>query len=333
MRWARLRSLWQRWWQGRHPLTDNWQLTQRNVYILPTKAGIVFAITLLIMLLASINYQLNLGYVLTFLLMGAGLMSIHLTHATLRGLTLRMRPATPVFAGEAAALDIVLINPGAARHALAIHFHDRQAGGAAAAASSGAGAGSSAFAWCDVPALGQTNARVSIVPQHRGWHALPTLVIETVFPFGLFRAWTLWRPAVQLLAYPRPEQPAPPLPQVQAAPGERPLPHAPSGNEMDGVRPWRRGDSMRQVAWKKVARTGEMVSRDTAASGSRELWLDWSASAGQVDVEQRLSRMAAWVLTAERSGMSYGLRMPGNEQSPGHGEPHRRAALEALALW
>jgi hypothetical protein len=34
---------------------------QRNIYILPTTAGLVFAVTLVLMLLASINYQLNLG--------------------------------------------------------------------------------------------------------------------------------------------------------------------------------------------------------------------------------------------------------------------------------
>ncbi len=47
------------------------------------------------MLVSSINYQLNLGYVLTFLLAGSALVSIHMTHGTLRGLTLRLRPARP----------------------------------------------------------------------------------------------------------------------------------------------------------------------------------------------------------------------------------------------
>ena len=50
---------------------DTQALTQRNVYILPTPAGWMLALTLLILLLASINYQLNLGYVLTFMLAGA----------------------------------------------------------------------------------------------------------------------------------------------------------------------------------------------------------------------------------------------------------------------
>ena len=44
-----------RWWQSRLPLTDTWQLGQRNIYILPTRAGFAFAATLAVMLLASIN--------------------------------------------------------------------------------------------------------------------------------------------------------------------------------------------------------------------------------------------------------------------------------------
>ncbi len=310
------------WFLSRLPLADTWTLTQRNVYILPTKAGLVFCATLVIMLLASINYQLNLGYVLTFLLAGSGVVSMHLTHGVLRGLTLHMRPSAPVVAGDAAVLDIVFTNPGKSRHALALHFDDR-------------GVHGRSFAWVDIPAQGQETARVSLVPASRGWHAVPTLVVETVFPFGLFRAWTLWRPATRVLAYPRPETPAPPLPTAQSVPGERPLPNAHAGSELEGVRPWRRGDSMRQVAWKKMARTGEMVSRDTAGSGSRELWLDWSATNGHLrsDAELRLSRLAAWVMAADRSGATYGMRLPGREYAAGHGDAHRRALLEALALW
>jgi len=73
------------WWQARLPRTDTLLLTQRNVYILPTRAGFMFALTLMTLLVASINYQLNLGYVLTFLLASSGVVSMHLTHNTLRG--------------------------------------------------------------------------------------------------------------------------------------------------------------------------------------------------------------------------------------------------------
>ena len=86
-----------RWLAARLPRTDSQLLTQGNIYIVPTRAGWMFALTLIVLLLASINYQLNLGYVLTFLLAGSGIVSMHITHGTLRGLTLHLRPVGPAF--------------------------------------------------------------------------------------------------------------------------------------------------------------------------------------------------------------------------------------------
>ncbi len=314
-----VRGRFRRWWQSRLPLTDTWTLGQRNIYILPTRAGFTFVLTLVVMLLAAINYQLNLGYALTFLLAGAGLVSMHLTHGNLRGLTLHLRPAAPVFAGEPALLDVVVTNPGRLRYALALRFED-------------AGTHGRSHAWCDAPAQGQASVHVSLVPARRGWQPVPALVLETVFPFGLFRAWAVWRPAARVLAWPRPEPAPPPLPLQGASPADDEAARQGAGSELDGVRPWRRGDSMRQVVWKKVAHSGELVSRETSGSAQRKLWLDWAASHGG-DVEQRLSRLAAWVLLAEREGIACGLRLSGRELAPGQGDTHRRAALEMLALW
>lgn len=317
---ARLR----RWWHERLPRSDTWLLGQRNVYIVPTRAGFTFVATLLVMMLASINYQLNLGYALTFLLAGAAVVSMHVTHGNLRGLTLHLRPPAPVHAGEAALLEVVITNPGRERHALALHLE--------APAGHGAGGAPQTPVWCDVPRQGQASLHLSLVPQRRGWQAVPTLVAQTHFPFGLFRAWTVWRPAARVLAWPRPEAPPPPLPVPDASHGDERASRRGSGGELDGVRPWRRGDTMRQVVWKKVAHSGELVSRETAGTAPRELWLQW-ADAHAADTEARLSRLAAWVLQAEREGIDSGLRLPGCEVPLGQGDAHRRAALDRLALW
>ncbi len=308
------RAWFRRWWQSRLPLTDTWTLGQRNIYILPTRAGFTFAATLFLMLLASINYQLNLGFALTFLLAGAGVVSMHMTHGNLRRLTLHLRPPPSGFAGEAVVLEVVVGNPGRERPGLALRLEAEPA----------------STAWADAPAGGQTSLHVSVLPARRGWHTAPVLVVETVFPFGLFRAWTVWRPAARLLAWPRPEQPAPPLPASPSAPGDERPTRAGSGSELDGVRPWRRGDAMRQVVWKKVARSGELVSRETTGSAQRELWLAWADSGGG-SPESRLSRLAAWVLLAEREGIDCGLKLPGSDIAPGQGDAHRRAALDLLA--
>ena len=309
------------WLENRIPPSDSWTLTQRNIYILPTKAGWGFCAMLLIMLVGSINYQLNLGYVLTFLLAGCSGVSMHMTHATLKGLTLRLRPMGSVFAGEPAPVEVVLSSPGSRRHGIGVSFFDTRRFGLIQG-------------FIDVPAHGSASARLSMVPERRGRHKVPTMTVETRFPLGLFRAWSVWRPAGEVVAWPRPETPRPALPGSQPAPGEGRHQRRGGGGEFDGVRAWRRGDSMRHVVWKKVARTGELVSRDASASISRELWLDWTAAriAG-AGLEQRLSRLTAWILEAERSGQPWGLRLPGRDISPALGDAHRLAALDLLALW
>ena len=318
---ARARARFRRWAQSRQPRTDTLLLTQRNVYILPTRAGWMFGLTLIVLLLASINYQLNLGYVLTFLLAGSGVVSLHLTHATLRGLTLHLKPVTPVFAGEPAVLDLVLTSPGAARFGIGLKV---------------SGAPEATLTWIDVPALGQAHAQVSFVPRLRGRHEAPTLGAETRFPLGLFRVWTVWRPAAQLLVYPQAEHPPAALPAARAVPGGPTQSRSADGGEVEGVRAYRRGDPMKLIAWKKAAKAlnagGELVSRDTSASAHQELWLDWQGC-GSLASEERLSRLTAWTLAAHRIGADYGLRVPGVEIAPAAGDAQRRYCLEALALW
>jgi uncharacterized protein (DUF58 family) len=63
------------------------------------------------------------------------------------------------------------------------------------------------------------------------------------------------------------------------------------------------------------------------------LWLDLRALPTALGLEAGLSRLAGWVLAAERGGVHYGLRLPGAEIAPGRGDAHRRACLEALALY
>ncbi len=316
-----VRRRFRRWWQSRLPRTDTMLLTQGNVYILPTRAGFMFGLTLLVLLLASINYQLNLGYVLTFLLAGSGVMSMHLTHATLRGLTLHLKPVTPVFAGDAAVLEVVLTSPAKPRFGIGLKV---------------AGAGDDTLGWINVPAGGQTTAHVSFVPPARGQHEVPTLSAETRFPLGLFRTWTIWRPAAQLLVYPRLERPAAPLPMARPLSGGPGPSRRSDGGEVEGVRAYRRGDPLKLVAWKKAAKAleagGDLVSRDTSTSAQQELWLDWQ-NCGALPTEARLSRLTAWALAADRAGVDFGLALPGVSIAPAAGDVQRRRCLEALALW
>jgi uncharacterized protein (DUF58 family) len=76
-----------------------------------------------------------------------------------------------------------------------------------------------------------------------------------------------------------------------------------------------------------------MLTKQFTGDAAAELWLDWQRLPGGLGLEQRLSRMAGWVLAAERAGAHYGLRLPGVEIALGHGDAHRGTCLQALALY
>ena len=318
---AHLRARINRFWISRHPPADSSTLTQRNVYILPTPAGWMLAATLLVLLLASINYQLNLGYVLTFLLAGCAVVGMHVCHGTLRGLTLQLQAPEPCFASSSARLSVQLHSQRKSR---------RYGIGLAVL-------GSGQWSWTDVD--GQSSARVQLAlhPGQRGQQTLPALTAETHFPLGTFRVWTVWRPAARLLVYPAPEAHPPPLPPGQPSASGLLASRAQDSGEYDGVRAYRAGDPRKTLVWKKMAKTGALVSRDSQQAQRHALWLDLqhcgSFGGADASLERKLSRLCAWVLLAEQRGLHYGLRLGSLELAPQAGEAHKRACLSALALY
>ncbi len=316
-----VRARLQRFWLSRLTPRDSTTLTQRNVYILPTRPGWMLAVTLLVLLVASINYQLNLGYVLTFLLAGSAVIGMHVCHATLRGLTMNLVAPDAHFVGASVPISIHLVTRRKTPHygiGLAL-------------------LGTGHWSWTDVPAQGSAKVHVAFTPTRRGAHPLPTLTAETRFPLGTFRVWTVWRPAAQALVYPAPEPHPPPLPPGEPRAGGASTAQRHDTGEFDGVRAYKRGDPLKLVVWKKVAKADELVSRDAQQVQRLELWLDLNhtglAGGTQASLEARLSRLCAWVLLAEKQGLRYGLRLGGQEIAPGGGEAHKKNCLQALALY
>ena len=323
--WAALRRRVQRWFLNRLPPTDTFTLTQRNVYILPTRAGWMLAFTLLLLLVGSINYQLNLGYLLTFLLTGCAVVGMHVCHGNLRGLTLHLAPPLPVHANQAVAMEVRLSNERKKpRHGIGMGVKTNRR------------LTETQLAWADVPAEGSELIHISWAPSQRGLHPLPALTAVTLFPLGTFRVWTIWRPQTKVLVYPAIEAAPPPLPTGSSEPGFGGTARTQTTGEFDGVRAYRRGDPQKTVVWKRAAQSlaagrNDLVSRDTLSAQRQQLWLD-HAHCGTLELESRLSRLAAWVLIAERLELDYGLRLPGREIPPGQGTSHKTRCLEAMAL-
>lgn len=312
----------------RHPRFANWLygftppehgtvvLVHRRVYILPARLGMLFGATLVILLIGSINYSLALGFALTFFLAGLGLAGMVHTARNLARIGVSAGRTEAVFVGESAQFRLYLDGRSSFDRPAILARH----------------LGSGSQFVVDIAAQGIAEVVLDTPAQKRGWLPIGRVLLETRFPLGMFRAWSYVEPDARCLVYPKPERSPLPRPSAESAVGA--LRSQAAGNEdFSGLRMYQLSDSPRHVAWKAVARTDDMLTKQFTGEAAAELWLDWRLLPAALGLEQRLSRLAGWVLAAERNGAHYGLRLPGVEIAPGRGDAHAAACLQALALY
>ncbi len=304
-RWARKR-------QGTDATSTT--LRPRRVYILPTGVGLVFALMAFAMLLGSMNYNNNLSFVLTFLLSGIGLVTMHQCQRNLVGLELTFAGTEPVFCGQSIRFRIAVSNPSkSARYGIRI-YHDK--------------------AQSDVHDLQPGESKVFILPMashRRGWAELDRFGVRTLFPFELFRAWAWLHMDLRGLVYPTPSVDAPEPPATSVAHGHRQQ-DARGEEDFAGLRRYHVGDSPRHIAWKAYARSGQLLSKRFAGADTSSQWFVYD-EIDVSDIEERLSILTCWVVNTDRTLQDYGLKLPGIEFPPAHGGEHRRRCLQALALF
>jgi uncharacterized protein (DUF58 family) len=290
------------------------RLQSNRIYILPTGVGMMFALMCFAMLLGSMNYNNNLSFVLTFLLAGLGLVSMHQCQRNLVGLELSFAGVDPVFAGQSAQFRIAITNRSKNNR-----YHIQLYAGTACSEALDLGPGDSKV------------FRLAIPTERRGRIGLERFGIRTLFPFELFRSWAWLHMNLEGLVYPRPANRAPPPPPTQSAHGHRQ--HDARGEEdFAGLRKFHDGDSPRHVAWKAYARSGELLAKQFAGADTSSQWFDFDQVASD-DLEQCLSVITRWIVDADRTQSDYGVRIPGTEFPPAHGDKHRHLCLEALALF
>lgn len=289
-------------------------LGTRQIFILPTRHGLLFVLVLVALALAAINYSNALAYLLTFLL--ASMAVVSLLHTQRNLLTLRVSAAggDPVFAGEPAAFRVCLHNDSGARFALRLESRP------------------ATLAPFNVPAHDIRCVVLSIPTLQRGWLDCPPLTLASVYPLGITRAWTrrLLFPA-RCLVYPKPADAAP----WDTAAGNEGESHPgvlQDGEDFSGLRAYQPGDALARISWKTLARGQGLHTKEFRAPLAESIWLDWDTFASH-DVELRLSLLCRAVLDAEDGALTYGLRLPGVVLEPDNGAGHRHRCLEALALY
>ncbi len=296
------------------------RLAARRLYILPTRAGLVFALLLLGLLIGAINYGLSLAYLFTFWFAGLGITGMLHTQRNLSGLVLHAKASAPVFTGERASLLLQVQNPSKLpRYRIGLTHP------------SGVGEES------DVPAGGQAELVLRPLQSRRGWQPLGRFSVFSSHPLGLFRCWTVLELSgpdalpFGVLVYPAPAQDSLPFPASDGAQQDAAEDRS-EGDDFTGLRAYQAGDPPRRIAWKAAARSQHLLTKQFTGQRGSSLRLDWSRTP-EKETEARLARLARWVLDAHAAGLPFELALPGRSIGLGSGEAHLRHCLEALARY
>ena len=308
----------QRFWRLAPADPSSVALTHDRIYILPTRRGWAFILTLMLMLLTSMNYSLSLGYALTFLF--GGLMHAAMLH-TFRNLSRLVVEAhgaddTPptAFAGEPIVFRVTLRNPTTwSRHGVRVRAAD------------------SKIAACGVAADNTHIVEITRSTRNRGRIALGRLTVDSDYPLGLWRAWVYVHFPLHGIVYPAAEAHAPSPPTFGQGNGNAAT--GPGDDELSSLRGYQPGDPLPRIAWKTAARGLGLFTKEFSGAGGGDARIAWSLTPAQFDTEQRLSRLTAWVLLAEQRGQPYALELPGAALPLGRGEAQRSRALTLLALY
>ena len=308
---------------GRTPTTaTEVELEQRRIYLLPTGRGLFLIITAGVLLLVGINYQLSLAYVVAFLLAGLMQAALLTSYRNLRGLVVASGRSPHCRQGEVVAFPITLASPERAREGITLASQN--------SAKQWARSGPSRL-----NADERQAAPLSFVASKRGLMPLARITIESRAPYGLIRAWSYVNFEWVALVEPIPETPPPALPKASGADGAN-TGQTQVAHDPDSLREFVQGDSLRRVAWKHVAKSGEWYTR-TGDTGTRhEIDLSWQMTqmSGQLtDTEARLSRMAAWLLRAHNENAAYSLSMPNTQLPLADGSQQFADSSIALAVY
>jgi uncharacterized protein (DUF58 family) len=288
----------------RLPLT----LQSRRIYIVPTRRGWAFAALIAVIFIAGLNYGNGLAMLLAFWLAAFALVAMLQTHRGLAGTRIAALQAQPAFCGASVQLAVQPISP--------LDLADLNLCCDDASAS--------------IDSRDESSWRLDIPARKRGIWNTPPLKLESRAPFGLFRAWTWLNFELTTLVYPQPG-------------GRRPLPVAASntpGNlhrsaghdELSSLRPFRDGDSPRQVAWKAYARGAPLLVREYQGNAGAATTLDYNSLPG-LGREERLSQLCQWALSASERREAFTLLLPDAEALSGAGPAQLVRCLRALALF
>jgi len=296
------------------PIHLPYQLHWRRIYILPTAQGLLFIVILTGMLIGSINYSNNLGFLLTFLLGSMTFVSMLYAIRNLTGIRILSSGAEPVFAEESAVFEFYVISEKDKRLAISFSY----TGGTETIK--------------DISSDAKSRIKVAVKSVKRGEFKPGPLIVSSRYPMGLFRAWVVLRINTACTVYPKPLAGQVKLGADTSSGEEENGKEIPGVDDFKELRPYQPGDPLQRISWKAFSRGLDLFTKSFVGKAGSAVFINWD-SVQSMNIEKKLSILTHGILKLHRANLVYGIQLPGEFIDQGSGEAHKHRCLKALAMF
>jgi hypothetical protein len=307
-------AYWSQWVKKRIRSGNPHVLDSKNIYILPSKFGCVYAVLVLSLLTGAINYQISTIYLMTFLLAVIGLFSAWETHANIKDLSIQFISMEDVQQGRPAQL-ILLIKSGH-RKRFSLEFQ----------------IGLQPKINLDLLTINQGQQIILPVETTlRGFFPTPRVTLSSRFPFGIFCAWSYIYFDEHYYVYPQALDPGFwPLPIAQEQHISQSFLGQDEFYDLKQVEnPWHEPN---RIAW-RIAAKGQGWYHKIMNSSHGEYWLFRLNDLKEEGLETKLQHMSYWLYEAEANNYVYSMKLADEFYEFSQGKEHLKSLLRQLALY
>lgn len=176
---------------------------------------------------------------------------------------------------------------------------------------------------------GSATCEMTLTPPVRGPLKTPDLTISSTYPLGLFR----WQKFIDLkahtnqcLVYPQPIDFG--VTPVQGSKGKNN-----NTADFDELVSWQQGEDLSGICWKTFARTGtKMKKQFSSVQEASDNTFEWQQLVTLSD-EEKLSQLCFWIVEQHKHNHPFALSLPKQSFASRNDSQHYYQCLRALALF
>ena len=280
-----------------------------------TGFGLTWLVTAVVFFVLAANYSNNLLLFIALILIATFINAPWLSWLNIRKLSIHTINAAPVYADQQGNIKVSIHNtlakltPGITINILSDAINRQPS--------------------ASLPLSKNEFIKVNIATNSlvRGRFHLANIQLNCSYPLGLWRWQKSSHSEAHLWVYPAPKGKLA-LPKPKAKQGtylKR------EQGDFSHVRTYQRGDSLNHIAWKQMARTGEVMTKEfEGGEGLKQTVLNYK-DLKHGTLETKLCQLCRWIVDCHQKQLKYGLVLPNQTIAAAQGEGHKALCLQALA--